>query len=100
MEQEKGRFMTKRMYMVKVKADQEKLKSLVEDTSRVIQDTKLLLERIGVNVQILNDMKNCFVKWTNSFTRINEMIEEVTTSLRERTAVVEKKLDSNKHLRE
>ena len=64
MEQEKGRFMTKRI--VKAKADQEKLKSFVEDTSRVIQDTKLLLQPMDMSVQILNEMKNCFSKWTIS----------------------------------
>ena len=90
--------MTKRM--VKAKADQEKLKSLIEDTSRVIQDTKLLLQRMDMSVQILNEIKNCFAKWTISFTQINETMGKVSTTLRERTEVIEKKLDSNKHLKE
>ena len=54
---------------------------------------------MDMSVQILNEMKKCIAKWTNSLTQINKTIE-VSTTLRERTVVIEKNLDRNKLLKE
>ena len=55
---------------------------------------------MDMSVQILDEMKKCIAKWTNSLTQINKTIGEVSTTLRERTVVIEKNLDSNKLLKE
>ena len=46
---------------------------------------------MDMSVQILNEMKKCIAKWTNSLTQINKTIGEVSTTLRERTVIIEKK---------
>ena len=62
----------------------QKLDSLVQETTQIIQDTMILFERVEHRVQLVNEMKKNITKWTTSFNQLSKIMVNYTNTLQQR----------------
>ena len=62
----------------------QKLDSLVQETTQIIQDTMILFERVEHRAQLVNEMKKNITKWTTSFNQLSKIMVNYTNTLQQR----------------
>ena len=67
----------------------QKLDSLVQETTQIIQDTMILFERVEHRVQLVNEMKKNITKWTTSFNQLSKIMVNYTNTLQQRANQVQ-----------